>query len=61
MKNSGIAVALVVALVTSSAALAAPKSYTTEAGVYQPGQYFDCLIPRGPTGFREGPCWTVRG
>ena len=61
MKNSGIAVALIVALVTSSAALAAPKSYVTANGVYQPGQYFDCLIPRGPRGFMEGPCWIVRG
>ena len=59
MKNSRIAVALTVALVTSSAALAAPKSYVTETGVYQPGQYFDCLIPRAQ-GFREGPCWIVR-
>lgn len=61
MKNSGIAVALIVALVTSSAALAAPKSYATPTGVYQPGQYFDCLISRGPAGFMEGPCWIVRG
>jgi hypothetical protein len=59
MKNSRIAVALTVALVTSTAALAAPKSYTNETGTYQPGQYFDCLIPRGQA-FREGPCWLVR-
>jgi hypothetical protein len=55
MKNSGIAIALIVAVV-SSAALAAPKSYDTGSGVYQPGQYFNCLIPH-QGGYREGPCW----
>lgn len=54
MKNSGIAIALIVAVV-SSAALAAPKTY--DAGsINQPGRYFNCLISR-PSGTVEGPCW----
>ena len=53
MKNSGIAIALIIAVV-SSAALAAPKTY--DSALDQPGRYFNCLIPH-QGGVREGPCW----
>ena len=57
MKKTGaFAVALAVAVATSSAAIAAPKDAAT--GIYKPGGYFNCLIPTpGPKGFREGGCW----
>jgi hypothetical protein len=55
MKTKILAAALVVAVIHSTAAIAAPKGRTTDSG-YQPGQWFNCvvLIP-GPT--RTGPCW----
>jgi hypothetical protein len=59
MKNTVLAATLVAAVVTSTTAIAAPK--ISETG-YQPGQFFNCLIPfGGPTGFREGPCWIHQG
>jgi hypothetical protein len=61
MKRTVLAAALIAAVVTSTAAIAAPKANTSETG-YQPGQFFNCLIPfGGPTGFREGPCWIHQG
>ena len=56
MKNAVFA-ALAVALVTSTAAIAAPKdkSGTSDSEV---GQYFNCIIPTlGPKGYRTGACW----
>jgi hypothetical protein len=62
MKNRVFAAALVVAMVTSTAAIAAPRGDASGTGIYQPGQLFNCLIPYpGPRGFREGPCWLNQG
>ncbi len=48
---------LAAALVTSSAAVAAPRDYSQQ-GVETPGALFNCVIPYpGPGGFRTGPCW----
>jgi hypothetical protein len=49
------AAALVVALVTSSAAIAAPRDYSL-ATLDTPGAFFTCFSPHGPA-LRTGPCW----
>ena len=55
MKIKFLAAALVVAVVHSTAALAAPKSRIGDDG-YQPGQWFNCVVQiPGPS--RTGPCW----
>lgn len=63
MKNRVSAAALAVALVTSSAAIAAPRDHTLNT-LESPGAYFHCESPHpGPPAFRIGPCWldSVRG
>ena len=57
MKSKISAAALAFALVTSSAAIAAPRDYSGY-GIEQPGSWFNCVIPYpGPGGSRTGPCW----
>ena len=57
MTNRFSAAAMAVALVTSSAAIAAPRDYSA-VGIEQPGAWFNCVSPYpGPGGFRTGPCW----
>ncbi|HEU4704546.1 MAG TPA: hypothetical protein VFS45_02390 [Sphingomicrobium sp.] len=52
------AAALLIAAVTSSAALAGPKADSSGTGYEEPGKYFNCLIPYpGPKAFRTGGCW----
>ena len=55
MKNL-LAATLVVAMISSTAAIAAPRGNPNATGAYSPGQLFNCivLLP-GPT--RTGPCW----
>ena len=55
MKNRVSAAALAVALVTSSAAIAAPRDHTLNT-LESPGAYFHCMMPR-PGPLRDGPCW----
>jgi hypothetical protein len=57
MKSRSLSAVLVAALVTSSAAIAAPRDYS-QATVETPGAFFNCVSPYpGPGGFRTGPCW----
>ena len=57
MSNRFSAVALALASLMSSAAIAAPRDYSG-VGIEQPGAWFNCVIPYpGPKGFRTGGCW----
>jgi len=63
MKSRVLAATLAAALVTSSAAIAAPRDFSLNT-VETPGAYFNCQSPHpGPPAFRIGPCWldAVRG
>ena len=55
MKSKVLAATLVAALVTSSAAIAAPRDYSLNT-VETPGAFFHCMMPR-PGPLRDGPCW----
>ena len=58
MKRTLFAATLVAALITSTAALAAPNGDTSDSGYAEPGAYFSCVIPLpGKKSFRTGACW----
>lgn len=55
-RNKTFAAVLAISIMTSTTAMAAKKD--AETGAYNPGGYFNCLIPNpGPKGFRTGGCW----
>ena len=56
MKTNFVAAALVVAMVGSTAALAAPRGNPHAESEYNVGELFNCVVPL-PGPVRLGPCW----